>query len=214
MALTREQRRAMLASELSGEAVDVQDVDTIEPTPATKPAAVIGPESATPVALTPDMAGLIQALAAAIQAGNSNIGAQMAEAIKANRAPIPENPPDQYPGVSVYHLGGKDAPFEDLHTDMFLGVWDQEQGKALPAFPYIPKLLTDQERAALNTLTSGVYTVAGTDGTKWPVRVVVNEDAQGTPMRLIVAFPQSAFDKDHRNTIPGPVSLASQLTAA
>lgn len=215
MALNKEQRKAMLASEIDGEPVDVQNVDAVDPAPATKPPAVISPESATPMAtISPDMMALVQALAAAIQSGNANIGAQMADAIKANRQPIPENPPDQFPAHSIYHPGGKAEPFENLKTEMFLGIWDQTNGKAVPAYPYESKMLTDEERAALNRLEPKIGELRCTDGTKIPARVVAQQDAMGNLHRIVIALPPTAYDKDHRNTIPGPVEISRQLTAA
>lgn len=205
MALNREQRRAMLASELTGEEVDVKHVDAVDPAP------VIVPTAGAP-AIAPDMATLIQMLAAAIQSGNANIGTQMADAIRSNRQPIPENAPDQFPAQSIYHPAGKAEPIEPLKTEMFLGVWDN--GKATPTFPFEEAMLTDAERTALNSLKPGTGMVSLTDGSKVPARVVAVEDAMGTVQRMVIALPKVTYEKDHRNTIPGPVELARQLAVA
>lgn len=208
MALNREQRRALLKSELDGDAAEVVNVDTVDPSPVVEtPAPVASPA----VALTQDQ---FAALLAAIGNGNGNIGSQIAEAIQANRQPIPENTPDQYHARSVYHLAGKDEPVIPLKSDMWLGVWDHEQGKAIPAYELHSSLLTDAERAALNTLTPGRAEVTLTDGSTTPARIVAQEDDLGNLSRMVIAFPRSFYGKDSRNTLPPYVQLVGQLTTA
>ena len=151
-------------------------------------------------------------LAAAIQSGNANIGTQMADAIRSNRQPIPENAPDQFPAQSIYHPAGKAEPIEPLKTEMFLGVWDN--GKATPTFPFEEAMLTDAERSALNSLQPGIGQITLTDGSKVPARVVAVEDAMGTVQRMVIALPKVTYEKDHRNAIPGAVELVRQLAVA
>ncbi len=211
MPLTREQRRAQLQQELDGGEIEVTNVDAVDPSPA--PAAPAPPAPSPAVALTHDQfSQLLSALGQ--QQGGQGIGEAVADAIKANRQPMPENPPDQYPAMSIYHPGGKDVPRVPLTTPTFLGLWDVDTGKAVPAYEYPDAMLTDEERVALNGLTPGTREIRCTDGSKLPVRIVAQQDALGAAQRVVIAFPPSAYDKDHRNTLPGPVDLARQWAAA
>lgn len=210
MALNREQRRALLKGELDGVDTDATDVDTYEAPPA--PAPAVAPV-APAVALSQEQFAALLAAIGGGGASSSGIGAQIAEALKANRQPIPENPPDQYHAASIYHPDGKDAPLVPLKADMYLGTWDAEKGKAVPGFPIHSEMLTDAEREALNRVEPGARTVQMTDGTQVPIRVVAQEDAMGVLARMVFAFPPSTFSKDRRNMIPNYVALAAQLTS-
>lgn len=207
MALNREQRRALLASEIDGREIEASDVETVEPVAVVSApdAPVVAPAEAPPAWLAPLLAAITQA-----QQGQG-IGDAIANALRENRTPMPENTPDQYPAMSVYHPGGKDVPRPSLDVPTFLGVWDADSGKALPKFPMEDTLMTDQEIRAINAIAPGSYLVERTDGQKVPVTVAVLLDALGAPRRRVLAFPQIQFDKENRNTLPRLETLATQL---
>jgi hypothetical protein len=195
---TREQRRAILRDQIDGTDTDVEQVDAVDPAPV------------APVSLTFEQLKELLSLAS----GKDDIGGAIANALRDNRQPIPENTDAQYHGRSSFHPGGKDVPRPVLRADTYLAVWDSEHGKAIPWAQYEAPLLHDDEIVALNSLQPCVGTIMRLDGSPVGVRVVFQEDGSGGLHRVLVAFPKGTFDKDVRNMLPGAVSIASQLTAS
>lgn len=220
---TRAERRAALAQELSPDAPDVTVEDTLpDPVPpplvANEPASAfstLGSVSLSAEALQGIITTAVTAAVGALGAGNLNVGEQIAQALKQNRQPIPENGIADFPNKSVYHPAGTLAePKPTLRAPHFLGVWDQESGKAIAAFPIDDKLMRTDEIHAANAMVPGSYEVTRSDGSKVRARVVEIEDATGAIHRVIIALPLSAYDRDHRNTLPSMLSLAQQLAPA
>lgn len=214
---TRAERRAALQQELSPDAPDVTFEDTL-PDPVPTPlvtAPSMGQVSLTAEALQGIISTAVTAAMSALGTGNANIGEQIADALKQNRQPIPENGIADFPNKSVYHPAGTLAePKPTLRAPHFLGVWDQDTGKAIPVFPVDDKMMRTDEIHAANAMVPGVYEIGRTDGSKIRARVVEIEDATGAIHRVVIALPLSAYDRDHRNTLPSMLSLAQQLTPA
>lgn len=224
MALTREQRRAMLAQELDGGEVEVDATATVDAPPlaphvppaplgagtATEPPAVSG---SAPLALTIEQLQAIVSAAVASAGGGGDVGAQISRALRDNRQPIPENTDAQYHGRSHYHPAGKEAPRPTLDHPLFLGIWDTTSGKAVARYPIDLAMSTDDEIVALNSIAPGTYQVKRNDGATTLARVVDIKDAMDTVIRRVIAFPLQQFEKEQRNTLPPLDVLASQLVA-
>lgn len=141
-----------------------------------------------------------------------------ADVVKAARSRRPEsyNGDFPYPGKSVFAPEGLAAlPNEvlpKLKCPMFLGIW--ENNKAVPVYPYIADDtggLTLEERDLLNQLKPGLYTVERRDEITGPVRVVIDEDADGTPTRLTIAVQKNWLEKGEVRSLPSIKVLARQL---
>lgn len=213
---TRAERRAALAQELNDEAPDVTPDDTL-PDPLPVPLAPVGDSTpGAPISLTADqlqsiITTAVTAAVGAMGAGNGNIGGQIADALRANRTPIPEIPFSEFPNKSFYHPAGNAEPRPTLRAPYYLGVWDQASGKAIPVFPIDDKLMTDDEIHAHNQLRPTTGRLQRTDGTAIAARVVEVENASGELHRVVIALPLSAYDRDHRNSLPGLLDIATQL---
>lgn len=180
----RDERRAATAAELG------IDLDPLPPSPA--------------LAITAEQ--LTAIVTAAVQAagmgGGSDVGAQITQALRDNRQPIPENTDADYHGRSHYNPEGKAGDRQPLAQDVFLGVWDQKTGQATGVFPVPESVCTNVEIDALNRLVPGVYTVTRNDGATVPAHVVDQKDDHDRVLRRVVAFPQVQFTKETFNTLP------------
>lgn len=215
--LTPEQRKALIADQIDPE----DEPRDIAPTPAppsyaTEP--VVEPVAA-PSAAPPDMAALVQMLAAALQQSGANtaqaIKDGLADATTMARTPIPEGTDATNPRKSVYAhpLGDSAHPRTVLRAPMFLGVYD-EDGKVIPAFEYIEGTTTERERVGLNRLTSGSYRVERNDGVEGLVRVQEKLDDLGAPIRVTVAVPFTWLQQEAFQQMPSLVRMLDQMLAA
>lgn len=207
MRMNREQRKALMRQELEGGDVDVQQVDSVD----------VRPE---PVADSPSLVAgvdpnLIAQIAAAVAVAMQQQGAQsadvIAQALRDNRKPIPENTDAEYHGRSHYHPEGKDTPRPELARETWRGSWNHEERKANPREKFDPSQLRDDEIETINALTPGDYEIERLDGVKTMFHVVDQDDAQGKPFRRILAFPAQMYQKEHKNAVPDLKSIRRQL---
>jgi len=209
MALSREQRRQMLAQEVHGVETEVDAIMLDAPAPA-PPEPVAVPAQAP----TADMAALVQMLAAALQGANQSTSDQIAQALRDNRKPIPENTDAEYHGRSHYHPAGKDAPRPSLTVETWCGAWDHDEQKASPKWRYEEGMLRDDEIETLNALPVGEHRVERNDGQVETVRVVDQRNAEGQVYRRVLAYPRHLFLKEHANQIPHLASVRRQVLVA
>jgi hypothetical protein len=135
-----------------------------------------------------------------------------------SRRPESYNGDFPFPNISAFapeglaHLPGQVLP--PLKCPMFLGVWDAQQNKAVPVYPYIADDyggLSIEERRLLNNLQPGVFTVERRDEIVGQARVVIEQDADGTPTRLTIAVSKRWLEKDEVRSMPSIKQLAGQL---
>lgn len=203
-------RKAQLADQLADEGAEPIELD--ERPPMTTPTVPVAP-------VAPDMAGLIQMLAAAIQQGNTGTADAIRDGLAANAA-MARNPIAEtylnggYPAKSVYsHPDGDLAhPRTILRCPMFLGIYN-EHGQVAPVFEMFEDVCTERERVLLNTLQAGVFPVERNDGVTANWQVVEQRDAQGGLIRLVIAVPQVWLSKDQQAQMPGQFKFLQQLTA-
>lgn len=211
-------RKAMLADEMNPEA-DPRDIAPT-PVPPSYETPAAPASAAVPVAPAPDMAALVQILAAALNQNTTNQAQTLRDAMQdagnAARTPIPETfKSGGYPEISVYsHPDGDLAhPRTALRCPMFLGVYD-EDGKVIPAFEYIEGTTTERERVGLNRLTNGTYRVERNDGVEGLIRVHEKLDDLGAPIRLTVAVPFTWLQKEAFQQMPSLKRMLDQMLAA
>lgn len=194
MGLNKSQRRA-LAAEALGDDLGEIDMDAVDQTPA-PPTVTLTLEQ---------IQGMISAAvsaAAGQSAVSSDIGTQIAEALRNNRQPIPENTDKDYHGISEYNPEGKAAPRPELPCPYWFAVWDAEEKRAYPVREMEPATLTNDEIRELAQIVPGKYTMKKSDGARVPVNVVDQVDGFGEILRRQIAFPRNQFDKEHRNQLP------------
>jgi len=210
MALNREQRRAMMAQELEGDEREVAAVDAVDP--------VVTPPSPV-VSLTADQLQQIitSAVTAAVQATShgpqGDIASAITDALRHNRTPIPENDASKYHGVSHYNPEGKDVPRPALPCEMWLGVWNEDTGRATPWRELEPDMLTNDEIRGLSQIEPGVYGLTKSDGRPTPVRVTDDKDAFGNLRRRVIAFTKEQLDREHKNELGTLVTFHQRLVA-
>jgi len=205
MALNREQRRKMLEDSIDGKETDVQDVDTSDPVPA--------PIVAAPVAgVDPQMiAQIVAATVAAMQQNGQSSADAIAQALRDNRKPIPENTDAEYHGRSHWHPEGNATPRPTLARETWRGSWHHEDRKAHPREKFEEALLRDDEIETLNALQPGEYPIERLDGAPTRLYVIDQQDAYGNDFRRIVAFPAMMFQKEHKNQVPDLKNIRRQL---
>lgn len=191
---TRDERKALMAQSLDSESAQT------------------GAVTLTFEQITQLVNSAVSAAVAAVQPGG-DVGAQMAEAIRANREKMPENSDADNPNISHYHPGGNAVTRPVLTLPTYFGVWDTDGRKAIPAFELLPSTLRDDEIEALNWLPTGTFSVERLDGAPMTMRVVDHVDSQDVTYRRVLAFPQQQYEKDHRNMIPSVSHLARQVLA-
>lgn len=157
--------------------------------------------------LTPEMAAMVQMMAAAMQQG-------MVGAINQTKPPVKEVESEQR---SVFNPAGNTEPRPVLLCDTYIGVMD-EQNPANPPTPAVhfdAAQCTNREIVALNALPEGRHTIEMYDGVNEPVQIYTHRDmSSGQPTRRTIAFRKQALGKDRRNLVPGPVRIAQQLVTA
>lgn len=210
MALNREQRRALMAQELGGDEIAVEQVDVVD-APVVAP--VVAPSAGLPPEQIAAIAQIVAATLAAMPQNGGDVGDQIARALRDNRQPIPENTDKDYHGRSHYHPGGIDVPRPVLAVPTFLGLWDLDTGKPIPRYPIEEGMSTDAEIEALNKVQPGVYEIQRNDGSPVLARVVDVRDAMDNVRHRVIAFPPQQFEKEHRNSLPSIAAIAGQLVA-
>lgn len=207
MGLNREQRRQLLAQEIDGTETTVESVDAVD---TSSPSAV-----AAPVAVGVDAQTIAQIVAATVaamrQASIENVGDAVAQAIRDNRKPMPENTDAEYHGRSHVHPEGKDAPRPTLDVETWCGSWDHESGKASPKWRYDETSLRDDEIRTLNELPVGEYRMERLDGTPIVMRVVDVVNALGERHRRVICYPKQQFQKEHANQLPDLKAVRRQV---
>lgn len=209
---SKQLRKNLLAGELSD---DPDAIDVQEPEP---PAYVQEQSAPTPMGVSADVAALLGALVGALNQNSATQAAAIKDALESATAmardPIPEN--RVAPGFSVYahRLGDKARPRTVLRCPMYLGVYNDE-GKVAPAFEYSPETLTEDERVMLNQLQPGARSgIQRHDGARALWRVAEQADANGQPIRLVIAVPEPWLGKDQFHQMPRLTDALQQLIAA
>lgn len=161
-------------------------------------------------------AGVAAAMGPIIQALQAGQVTQATELAKAARSRRPEsyNGDFDYHGISFFKPDG--GPLTPLRCPSYLGYWDDEEQKVIPAYPYLADEFggcTEEERRLLNQLEPGVFKAQRRDGVTGPVRVELRRDVDGAPMRLVICVPKQWLSKELKNQIGG-VELLRQLQPA
>lgn len=209
MRMNREQRKALMRQELEGGDVDAQDVDTGELTAqeAPGPSLVAGVDPQV-------IAQIAAAVAMAMQQQGTQSADVLAQALRDNRKPIPENTDAEYHGQSHWHPEGKAKPRPELAIETWRGSWNHEDRKANPREKFDPSQLRDDEIETINALQPGEYPLERMDGVKTHLYVVDQRDAHDQPFRRILAFPAQMYQKEHKNQVPDLRSIRRQLLSA
>lgn len=206
MRLNREQRRQMLAESVDGVETEVDNVDAVD-TPKATETPVAAPAGVDPQMITQ----IVAATVAALQQSGVSTADAVAQAIRDNRKPIPENTDAEYHGISHWHPEGNAAPRPQLVRETWRGSWHHEDRKAHPREKFDPSQLRDDEIETINALVPGEYEVERRDGNPTRLYVIDQEDAHGQPFRRILAFPSMMFQKEHKNQVPDLKSIRRQV---
>ena len=204
MALNREQRRQMLAQELHGTETTVDQVDAVDVVAPPVAPPVAAPAAPEPPAIDPGLiAQIVAATVAAVQSQSAgDVRGQIAQALRDNRKPMPENTDAEYHQRSHWHPPGTVAARPTLQIETWCGSWDHEQGKASPKWRYEDAMLRDDEIETLNALPAGEHLVERKDGKEILLRVVDLRNAMGDIYRRVLCYPKQQFLKEHANQLP------------
>lgn len=204
-------RKAILADAMHGTETDVPVATSAPAVPVVAPVAPAAPQT--------DVMALARALAAALNANNTQ-QTQTLEAILQTQMRLAQNPGGRHsnsdaenPRKSAFNPEGERAnPRPGLKCHMYIGQYDDD-GKIDAAYPILEDSCTFEEQLLANQLDQGEATIERNDNKKGTAIIQARRDGAGRLNRIIIALPYGWLSKEFQAQLPPLNRMLKEIVA-